>query len=153
MESKRPLMSLSSIPQSIIQHIAFYIPVAKDFLSFLVSFPDATSIGNLHYFFELSNILKPNDLWPKLQLQELTPSLVPRVRRITRFFTTIYVFEVFDLKLLQQCLHPHNVVELLTCPFWYDLDEWLTTPVSMLPVQHITIRRMSTGLDLKINLR
>ncbi|KAH9129383.1 hypothetical protein AeMF1_000562 [Aphanomyces euteiches] len=132
--------SLSSIPQSIVQHIAFYIPVAKDFLSFLASFPDATSIGDLQHFLELSNILEPNDLWPKLQLQELTPSLVPSVRRITRFFTTIYVLKVLDLELLQQCLHPHNVVELLKCPLSNeDLHEWLTTSVSILPVQHVYV--------------
>ncbi|CAK4848382.1 unnamed protein product, partial [Aphanomyces euteiches] len=121
--------------------IALYIPVAKDFLSFLASFPDVTSLGDLQYFLELSYDLRPIDLWPKLQLDELTASLVPSVRRITRFFTTIYVLEMFDLKLLQQCLHPHNVVELLKCPTWImnGLEEWLTTPISILPVQHMTI--------------
>ncbi|CAK4115285.1 unnamed protein product, partial [Aphanomyces euteiches] len=110
---RRELMSLLWMPSSIVQQIALYIPVAKDFLSFLASFPDVTSLGDLQYFLELSYDLRPIDLWPKLQLDELTASLVPSVRRITRFFTTIYVLEMFDLKLLQQCLHPHNVVELL----------------------------------------
>ncbi|CAK4845439.1 unnamed protein product [Aphanomyces euteiches] len=136
---RRELMSLSSIPQSIVQHIAFFIPVAKDFLSFLASFPDATSIGDLQSFLELSNILRPNDLWPKLQLKEMTPSLVPSVRRIAFFFTTMYVFKVFDVKLLQQCLHPHNIVELLQSPMRRAVYDWLKTPLSILPVQHIKI--------------
>ncbi|CAK4645392.1 hypothetical protein LEN26_005604 [Aphanomyces euteiches] len=131
--------SLLSIPQGILEHIAFFIPDAKDFLSFLTSFPDATSIGDLHSFIHLSNFLEPNDLWPKLQLQELTESLVPSVRRITRFFTTIYVLKVLDLELLLQCLHPHNVVELLICRTAYSVHGWLTTAVSRLPVQHLYI--------------
>ncbi|KAH9137743.1 hypothetical protein LEN26_005594 [Aphanomyces euteiches] len=134
-------LAFTAIPTAIIQQIALYIPDSKDFFSYLSCFQNAQggeTLGELGHFLELSTKLEPTDLWPKLQLRLLTPSLVPSVRCITRFFTTIYVFEVFDVTLLQQCLHPHNVVELLECPPRDLVHQWLAAPVSMLPVKHIT---------------
>ncbi|CAK4084127.1 unnamed protein product [Aphanomyces euteiches] len=131
----------SSFPQAIIQHIAFFIPVSEDFFSFLACFQDdraSETLGNLRHFLDLSTQLDPTDLWPHFRLRKLTPSLVPSVRGVARFFTTIFVFDVYDLQLLHQCLHPHNVVDLFSPPSYNQIHGWLKTPVSILPVQHIT---------------
>ncbi|CAK4120150.1 unnamed protein product [Aphanomyces euteiches] len=132
---------LFSTPTAIVEHIARYIGDCDDFFAFLSCFQDqqgGETLGDLGHFLALAATLDPTDLWPKFRLRRLTSSLVPSIRCITRFFTTIYVFEVFDIALLQQCLHPHNVVELLVCPPQDQVDKWLTTPVSKLPLQHIT---------------
>ncbi|CAK4645401.1 hypothetical protein LEN26_005602 [Aphanomyces euteiches] len=138
---RRVLEPLSSIPQAIIQHIAFFIPDSKDFFSFLSSFQDgcaSETLGDLRHFLDLSTQLDPSDLWPHFRLRKLTPSLVPSVRGVARFFSTIFVFDVYDFELLHQCLHPHNVVDLLSPPSYNQIHGWLTAPLSMLPLQHIT---------------
>ncbi|KAG9402377.1 hypothetical protein AC1031_006991 [Aphanomyces cochlioides] len=129
--------SFTAIPTAIIQQIALYIPDSKDFFSYLSCFQDAQgsgTLGDLQHFLELSNQLDPTDLWPKLQLRQLTSSLVPSVRCIT-----------LSLKLLEQCLHPHNVVDLLSHPSHDGLRAWLTAPLSMLPVQHITFQSLGNA--------
>ncbi|CAK4641630.1 unnamed protein product [Aphanomyces euteiches] len=128
-----------SIPSAVIQHIALFIQDASDFFSFLTCFDDET-LGDLQHFLKLSSQMSPTDLWPKLQLRQLTSSLVPSIRCITRFFTTISVFEVYDVSLLRECLHPHNRVDLLSHPPRNEHHAWLTAPLSMLPVHHITFQ-------------
>ncbi|CAK4641633.1 unnamed protein product [Aphanomyces euteiches] len=134
-------LAFRAIPTAIIQQIALYIPDSKDFFSYLSCFQDAQgsgTLGDLQHFLKLSTQLDPTDLWPKLRLRQLTPSLAPSVRCITRFFTTIFVFEVYDVRLLEQCLHPQNVVDLFAQPSHDGLCAWLTAPLSILPVQRIT---------------
>ncbi|CAK4084123.1 unnamed protein product [Aphanomyces euteiches] len=143
---RRVAASITSIPAEIIQHIALFIPDTKGFFSFLASFQDAKrseALGELSHFLKLAKILEGADLWPKLQLRLLRPLLIPTLRCVTRFFTTIYVLHVHNAGLIKRCLHDHNVVELLDSPSHSYLDQWLTESVSMLPVQHITFNSPS----------
>ncbi|KAH9141914.1 hypothetical protein AeRB84_013987 [Aphanomyces euteiches] len=141
MTSKRSRHGMVSISSAVIQHIALFIQDASDFFSFLTCFDDET-LGDLQHFLKLSSQMSPTDLWPKLQLRQLTSSLVPSIRCITRFFTTISVFEVYDVSLLRECLHPSNVVDLFSHTSHNKSPPWLTAPLSMLPVQHITFQSL-----------
>ncbi|CAK4641644.1 unnamed protein product [Aphanomyces euteiches] len=141
--SRHGLASNMTLPSPVIQKIALYIQDSSDFFAFLTCFDDESlgeSLGELRHFLELSKYLNPTDLWPKIQLRQLTPWLAPSVRRVASFFTAISVFEVYDVSLLRKCLHPHNIVDLVITPSDNADRAWLTAPFSMLPVQHITFQ-------------
>ncbi|KAF0733751.1 hypothetical protein Ae201684_009322 [Aphanomyces euteiches] len=141
--SRHGLASNMTFPSPVIQKIALYIQDSSDFFAFLTCFDDESlgeSLGELRHFLELSKHLNPTDLWPKIQLRQLTPWLAPSVRRVASFFTAISVFEVYDVSLLRKCLHPHNIVDLVITPSDNADRAWLTAPFSMLPVQHITFQ-------------